>query len=418
MTNKQLFKEAIAEAKSIREAAIINAKEALEESLTPQIKSLLAQRLAEMEEEDMEEEMLEAPIAEKKEDQAEEEESAEKEEAEGESEDEDVDVADMSVEDLKDLIRDLIGQVVDQDGDGDHDMDDHAMEEPSGDEAPADMMGAEDEEEIDLDELLAELSEGDDIEKFFDKVDAEFQAQGLKGAELDAAHKVLDNEGYDMMDSHGNDPIAVANAIMDKIGVQETADMSEALDPQTIEMIAAALGPLVIGGSAFAIDKAMRALKGGKAGKAGQALANHLEKAGSAAGSAIKTGVSEYTDLQEALKTIENLRGNLQEVNLLNAKLLYVNKIFKSSKNLSESQKANIVATFDKATSAKEAQLVYESLKTTLNSQKPSATSTKITESRLGMASKPTGVTAKRPEIISEVTDAVKRMQKLAGIIK
>lgn len=418
MTNKQLFKEAIAEAKSIREAAIINAKEALEESLTPQIKSLLAQRLAEMEEEDMEEEMLEAPIAEKKEDQAEEEESAEKEEAEGESEDEDVDVADMSVEDLKDLIRDLIGQVVDQDGDGDHDMDDHAMEEPSGDEAPADMMGAEDEEEIDLDELLAELSEGDDIEKFFDKVDAEFQAQGLKGAELDAAHKVLDNEGYDMMDSHGNDPIAVANAIMDKIGVQETADMSEALDPQTIEMIATALGPLVIGGSALAIDKAMKALKGGKAGKAGQALANHLEKAGSAAGSAVKTGVSEYTDLQEALKTIENLRGNLQEVNLLNAKLLYVNKIFKSSKNLSESQKANIVATFDKATSAKEAQLVYESLKTTLNSQKPSATSTKITESRLGMASKPTGVTAKRPEIISEVTDAVKRMQKLAGIIK
>lgn len=424
MTNKQLFKEAIAEAKSIREAAIINAKEALEESLTPQIKSLLAQRLAEMEEEDMEEEMLEAPIAEKKEDQAEEEESAEKEEAEGESEDEDVDVADMSVEDLKDLIRDLIGQVVDQDGDGDHDMDDHAMEEPSGDEAPADMMGAEDEEEIDLDELLAELSEQPgkkvnlnsvEIEDVFPEDRPDYSDAYISYAEYEDGTELTPEEiEHFEQENYG----IIHDILMDRGMLEETADMSEALDPQTIEMIAAALGPLVIGGSALAIDKAMRALKGGKAGKAGQALANHLEKAGSAAGSAVKTGVSEYTDLQEALKTIENLRGNLQEVNLLNAKLLYVNKIFKSSKNLSESQKANIVATFDKATSAKEAQLVYESLKTTLNSQKPSATSTKITESRLGMASKPTGVTAKRPEIISEVTDAVKRMQKLAGIIK
>jgi len=52
MANKDLFKQAIADAKSIREAAIANAKLALEESLTPQLKELLAQRLAEMEEEE------------------------------------------------------------------------------------------------------------------------------------------------------------------------------------------------------------------------------------------------------------------------------------------------------------------------------------------------------------------------------
>ena len=52
MANKDLFKQAIADAKSIREAAIANAKLALEESLTPQLKELLAQRLTEMEEED------------------------------------------------------------------------------------------------------------------------------------------------------------------------------------------------------------------------------------------------------------------------------------------------------------------------------------------------------------------------------
>ena len=50
MANKDLFKQAIAEAKSVREAAIANAKEALEESLTPHLKDMLAAKLQEMEE--------------------------------------------------------------------------------------------------------------------------------------------------------------------------------------------------------------------------------------------------------------------------------------------------------------------------------------------------------------------------------
>ena len=40
MANKDLFKQAIAEAKSVREAAIANAKEALEETLTPHLKDM------------------------------------------------------------------------------------------------------------------------------------------------------------------------------------------------------------------------------------------------------------------------------------------------------------------------------------------------------------------------------------------
>jgi len=57
MANRDLFKEAIAEAKSIREAAILNAKEALEESLTPHLKSMLAAKLQEMEEAELDEVM-------------------------------------------------------------------------------------------------------------------------------------------------------------------------------------------------------------------------------------------------------------------------------------------------------------------------------------------------------------------------
>ena len=58
MANKDLFKQAIAEAKSVREAAIANAKEALEESLTPHLKDMLAAKLQEMEDSSNEEETV------------------------------------------------------------------------------------------------------------------------------------------------------------------------------------------------------------------------------------------------------------------------------------------------------------------------------------------------------------------------
>jgi vacuolar-type H+-ATPase subunit I/STV1 len=118
------------------------------------------------------------------------------------------------------------------------------------------------------------------------------------------------------------------------------------------------------------------------------------------------------SELTEALATIETLQNQLQEVNLLNAKLMYVNKVFKAN-NLSESQKVNIIAAFDKAETVKEVKLVFETVSENVVNKK----ATKVNESKLGMASKPTGTTATKPEVISEVSDAVRRMQKLAGII-
>ena len=47
-TNKDLFKEAIADAKQVREAALANAKAALEEALTPKLQSMISARLQEM----------------------------------------------------------------------------------------------------------------------------------------------------------------------------------------------------------------------------------------------------------------------------------------------------------------------------------------------------------------------------------
>jgi hypothetical protein len=116
-------------------------------------------------------------------------------------------------------------------------------------------------------------------------------------------------------------------------------------------------------------------------------------------------------ELEEAIRVINTLRTQLSETNLLNAKLLYVNKIFKA-KNLTESQKLNVIASFDKATTAKEAKMVYESLNTTLTSTVKKAA---IKES-LGFASKATGIAPKKQ--IVESNDVISRMQKLANIIK
>ena len=63
-------------------------------------------------------------------------------------------------------------------------------------------------------------------------------------------------------------------------------------------------------------------------------------------------------ELKEAKQTIEILRSDLNEVNLLNSKLLYTNKIFKA-KNLTENQKIKVLKAFDKAETVKEAKVYF-----------------------------------------------------------
>ena len=117
-------------------------------------------------------------------------------------------------------------------------------------------------------------------------------------------------------------------------------------------------------------------------------------------------------ELNEALETIETLQKELNETNLLNAKLLYVNKVFKAN-TLSESQKANIIAAFDKAETVKEVKLVFE----TVSENIPSGNKKEVVREAKGFASAAVGKSDK-PEVITEANAAVLRMQKLAGIIK
>lgn len=368
MANKDLFKQAIAEAKSVREAAIANAKEALEESLTPHLKDMLAAKLQEMEDKDVEEvaetvteeeveESTEVTAEEAVEEAHDEEDAMEEaddegEEAPEEAEDEveaeeepadDEDLKDLSVEDFKDLIRDIISQEM---GGGEagmepemgaDDMDAGADLEEPGEGDP--MAGEEGDEEIDLDELIRELE------------------------------AVSEGESEDEMEEGKKDEKEMEEGKKDEKEMEESADTVE--EDTSVEI---------------------------------SAESDTKEKN-------VNDTIKE--ELTEALSTIETLRSELNEVNLLNSKLLYVNKIFKAN-NLSESQKVNIIAAFDKAETVKEVKLVFETVSENVVAKKEA---TSIKEHK-GSASKATGVTASKPEVIAEVSSAVLRMQKLAGIIK
>ena len=116
-------------------------------------------------------------------------------------------------------------------------------------------------------------------------------------------------------------------------------------------------------------------------------------------------------ELNEALETIAILKSELNEINLLNAKLLYANKIFKA-KNMNESQKAKVLGAFDKAETVKEVKVVFETLNENFKPAKKTSH-----EGVVGSASKATLApkTTKNPIVESDAM--VSRFKKLAGII-
>ena len=124
-------------------------------------------------------------------------------------------------------------------------------------------------------------------------------------------------------------------------------------------------------------------------------------------------------ELEEPKAALDTVRAELNEVNLLNSKLLYVNRIFKANQ-LDEGQKLRVVETLDKAESVKEAKLIYETIKDTFSVAKSKKESfknkTKSLKEGIGMASKAVGTTAPKKEVISESSDMMKRFQKLANI--
>ena len=128
--------------------------------------------------------------------------------------------------------------------------------------------------------------------------------------------------------------------------------------------------------------------------------------------------VAEVSKLQSALdehrNVVKYLRSKLNEVNLLNAKLLFTNKLFRSF-GLSNDQKMKVVENFDRAHNLREVKLVYSTLAESFGTKK---SKTEIKEVK-GSASKAVASTKseKQEKIISEGSELRDRFKKLAGIL-
>lgn len=391
--NKDLFKEAIADAKQVREAALQNAKIALEEALTPKLQSMISAKLQEMDGEDEEmeegftsphvernidfllpeemeeegygheeeleedfdlseilaeldeekEEMEEAKKkhGKKKEEELEEAKKKHEKEEMKEAKEDEESITDLSVEELKDIIKDIIHSELEQE---EEETPADEESEEAGEEFPGEEEEGNESDEVDLEELLAELNSLDE-------------------------NYGMEEEGKEMEEGVADWAKKIAALPAEKL-----AKLKKLWDTE--------LSPSAIKKGAPSVTL-----------PSNRPLEEKKKK----------------EEMEEALSTIATLRKELNETNLLNAKLLYVNKIFKA-KNLSESQKLAVIASFDKATTPKQAKALYESIQSSnLGSSKKS-----IVKESLGFASKAIG-TAPRKQIIDS-NDQFARWAKLANI--
>jgi hypothetical protein len=126
------------------------------------------------------------------------------------------------------------------------------------------------------------------------------------------------------------------------------------------------------------------------------------------------------SDLNEALDTVNVLRKQFNEVNLLNAKLLYTNKLFKQN-SLTNEDKMKIVEAFDRTQTIREVKITYTNLAESFNFGKSTVkkTNTVVKTNTEGLASKAVASTKPAPSVIVENVNAqVNRFQELAGIKK
>jgi len=389
--SKDLFKEAIADAKAVREAALANAKAALEESMTPKLQSMIAAKLQEME---LEEDVL--------------------------------DETDLAEEDYMQPIdtADEMGQS----GFG-------AREQGKPGHGDIGLKEADElEEDFDLSEILAELSEEETLAEAKEEDDMKEAKKKDKEDKKDEKEaKTVDQLKVDDLKDMIRDIISQELAAIEapegeEMGGEEMGSEMPATDEVGDEIPAEDMGMEAPAGEEMP-DLGGEEKKEDEEINLEELLAelDSLEEKKGTTTAPAKPGTkkpvkdtrpttrpkmeeSKEQELEEALKAVNTLKAELNEVNLLNAKLIYVNKIFKA-KNLTESQKLNILASFDKATTIKEAQMVFESLNTTLNS---APKKTAIKES-LGFASKAAGI-APTKKMIVESDDVITRMQKLANI--
>jgi len=417
MANRDLLKEAIADAKALKETAIANAKVALEEAFEPRLKSMLSAKLEEMEKEDLEESDVEMNEAkeelDEKSDRKDGGESKETKRTEKMKYGKDLAEAEVDEEmDLDEILAELEGDLSE---DARTDAEEEGYKDGMEDEKE-DMEDKDEDEEIDLDDLseddlksfiedviadmvtAGELEAGDEFE-VEDEEDIEVEDDTEVDVEVNEAKEDIDEAKDDMDEGYGKDDMD--EGIMDKLkkayNDKELLSKIVTVDGEKVSM------KDLLGLAGAGATGGMAKSGAGKSSSIGEDARTDAEEEGYLDGMK-----DEKEDMDEMKKEIEELRSDLHETNLLNAKLLYTNKIFRA-KNLKEAQKVKVLEAFDKASNVKEVKLIFE----TLNEGMVAKPVTQIKES-LGSASKPAGVAKKAP--IMEIDPQVARWQKLAGL--
>ena len=349
-----LLKEAIADAKAVRETALANAKMALEEAFTPHLKSMLSAKLAE---DDIEED--DNPFADKDEDEDE----------------------DMPEEGMHDSPRR-------EDDDDEEEVDETSDESPRRED--------DDEEEVDESEIVEIdgvkyapiVSEEEHEDEDEDDEDDMDESEEL---DLEAVIKELEEEleesKEDEEDSVNEEEITEGDVEEEK--VDEEIDLNEE-DEEDLEEQSTSSGI-------------------GKGTGVKQPSASDEEDPGK--GKVHESVEAIQSELNEYKEAVVFLKDKLHEVNILNAKLLYTNKLFKEYA-LSNDQKLKIVETFDRAQTTREIKLVYTTLAESFTGEK-NVKKEVVKE----FASKKSGGTAPSKKIISEENQVADRFRKLAGIL-
>ena len=411
-----LLKEAIADAKAVRETALANAKMALEEAFTPKLKSMLAKKIqSEIEDEDGDE----AEVAEQDE-LADEDDVVDPASAEAGgpvSEEDEVSDEDDEVEESAEMSdeEEAAEEPVSTEGEHSDEDDEPVAEEDEvsdeDDEEPVaeedeisdeeDEISDEEEEELDLEAILRELEDEDSHDE--DEVSEEYEDEEVEdGAEeVPAAEQPDDSVSENDVSSDigkADNKVAADAADSSKTGAQgpegEGSDSAAGQENSEDEVVKEE--DEISDEDDIDLEEVLKALSEEDEVSDEDDEADAVEN--------LKAEIKEHRSV------VKYLRAKLNEVNLLNAKLLFSNKLFRVF-GLSNEQKMKVVETFDRTKNIREIKLVYSTLAESFKGNRP------IKESK-GSSSK--AVASTKPvskKVISEGSDVKARFKKLANII-
>ena len=339
MAKSDLLKEAIADARAVKETALANAKIALQEAFAPRIESMLAAKLSE----ELEDEEL--------------------------PEDGNMDLDMSSEEDL-----------------------------PAGDDMNLDNMGSDE-------ELPGSEGEFNDVGDLSIDVnnDGEFDEFDITSREPLANDENPEENPEDEY-NEDNDSLELESIIRELEGDMDESYSNDAYSDDTEEM---PVEEAYFGDEDESddIDEIIEAILR-------EADGEPMEGDNSEEVAELEERLAKKDeDLQEAYNTVKQLKSIISEVNLLNAKLLYTNKLFRNF-DLNESQKMKVLENFDRAGTTREVKLVFSTIAESLK------TPTKKRVVKESYASKPTASTKPTATILSEGFEMADRWKKLAGLSK